>query len=463
MRHTLFISHANPQDNEFTLWLASRLQLMGYKVWCDVKGLIGGEKQWEVIDNEIRNNAVKFIFIVSKDICTRPGQLKDGIAKEFALAESIAKKIDGDFIIPLKIDADAPYDYFIGQNRYNHIKFHENWATGLKSLIKKLEKDQVEKIIPENNHALSSWYENKFTTKYGLKQKKEKYFTNFWPIKELWDTIELYQYDSAGMAIDIQSENYSLPVVRHGNVIATFGNAITEIVKPSPIGNTKIIFNKKITINTQSILDKSYSSSEFPTLLDCENILKRLLSRAFHLLAKSKGMYWYELSSRRQCYYFPIGRKDKVVFRYFDKKKTKNLLGKFKINEIKSGYWHFGVTVRVLLNPLVSFSLKSHILFSDEGRNIWPDKSKLHSARRRKGRNWFNEEWRDQLLAFINSLKNTDNKIELKLNDECIINMPDTPLILSSDKGYDEPDNTSRLNVFEDDPKEELIMSDETN
>ena len=93
MKDTLFISHANPQDNDFTVWLASRLQLMGYKVWCDVEGLIGGEKQWEIIDNEIRNNAIKFLLIVSKDICSKPGNLKDGISKEFLLAYSIEKKI----------------------------------------------------------------------------------------------------------------------------------------------------------------------------------------------------------------------------------------------------------------------------------------------------------------------------------------------------------------------------------
>lgn len=45
---TIFISHANPEDNDFVIWLASRLQLLGYKVWVDKEAMLGGEKMWEV-------------------------------------------------------------------------------------------------------------------------------------------------------------------------------------------------------------------------------------------------------------------------------------------------------------------------------------------------------------------------------------------------------------------------------
>lgn len=34
-RDTIFISHSTPQDNEFSIWIASRLELLGYKVWVD--------------------------------------------------------------------------------------------------------------------------------------------------------------------------------------------------------------------------------------------------------------------------------------------------------------------------------------------------------------------------------------------------------------------------------------------
>ena len=456
MRKVLFLSHANPYDNEFTVWLASRLQLMGYEVWCDVKGLIGGEKQWEVIDNIIRNHSVKFLLVVSKDICIKPGQLRDGVSKEFHLAESIAKKLGTDYIIPLKVDKEVAYDEFIGLNRYNHIPFHENWAKGLKALVAKLEKDKVPTALPEKNKSLAEWYNNEFTTKYGLVEKQEKFFTNWWPIQEMWDSFEVYQYENEEIADEIRKINTSVPVIRHGNTIATFGNAELTITKASPIGPYGETYLENLTINTEDVLSKSYVSDSFPTQQDCENILKRLLKRAFHLMAREKGLFWYELSSRKLCYFYPRGRKDKVSYQYAGKKKTKNLIGNFKITDDRHGYWHYGVTVNVIFSPFPSYVFKSHLLFSDDGFSIWTDKGKLHSARRRKGRMWFNEEWRDILLAFVHSLKDENEQILIRLNDQCLIDMPTETQTLRSDMGYDEPTSKDRQSILSEDLNEEL-------
>ena len=40
-RDTLLLSHANPEDNEFTLWLALQLAIEGYRLWCDLTKLLG--------------------------------------------------------------------------------------------------------------------------------------------------------------------------------------------------------------------------------------------------------------------------------------------------------------------------------------------------------------------------------------------------------------------------------------
>lgn len=36
VRQTVFISHANPEDNEFAAWLGTRLIGAGYQVWSDL-------------------------------------------------------------------------------------------------------------------------------------------------------------------------------------------------------------------------------------------------------------------------------------------------------------------------------------------------------------------------------------------------------------------------------------------
>lgn len=45
-RHSIFISHANPEDNGFTIWLGAKLVAAGYDVWADVLRLVGGD-DWQ--------------------------------------------------------------------------------------------------------------------------------------------------------------------------------------------------------------------------------------------------------------------------------------------------------------------------------------------------------------------------------------------------------------------------------
>src|SRR5882757_7509853 len=105
MKETLFISHASPEDNPFVLWLSSRLQLMGYKVWCDLEQFKGGERDfWGRIEIMIRDQSCKFLLVVSKH-----SMMSDGVLKEFHFAEQVAKE-NGieDFILPLWVER-VPY------------------------------------------------------------------------------------------------------------------------------------------------------------------------------------------------------------------------------------------------------------------------------------------------------------------------------------------------------------------
>jgi len=61
-RDLLFISHANPEDNEFARWLTLKLASLGYHAWSDVIRLLGGEDFWRDIEIAIRRHAVKVLY-----------------------------------------------------------------------------------------------------------------------------------------------------------------------------------------------------------------------------------------------------------------------------------------------------------------------------------------------------------------------------------------------------------------
>src|SRR5207247_328288 len=100
VRDTLLLSHANPEDNEFTLWLALQLAKEGYPVWCDLTQFLGGEDFWKDAEEAIRDRTAKLIFVLSKT-----SNRKDGPLKELRVAQNVAKKEKlNDFVLPCQID-----------------------------------------------------------------------------------------------------------------------------------------------------------------------------------------------------------------------------------------------------------------------------------------------------------------------------------------------------------------------
>lgn len=204
-RDQIFISHATPQDNEFSIWLASRLEMLGYKVWIDKEGLIGGERFWATIQKAIDSSA-KIIFVYSKNIVSSEEILKGGIENELEYGKSVAieHKLN-DFIIPVHID-DSKYHLAIGMPNLNQIPFNKNWADGLKQLKKKLEKDNVPQMFDIENSVMSEWYENDYISNCKIEEKKELYYTSWWSIDEMPNEFYMYQFTNRDQAVNRQQK-----------------------------------------------------------------------------------------------------------------------------------------------------------------------------------------------------------------------------------------------------------------
>src|SRR5438132_173292 len=100
----VFVSHANPENNEFARWISLRLAAEGYGVWCDLTQLLGGESFWTDIEEAIRQGTAKFLYVLSK-----PSNAKAGPLKELQVAQNVARD-QGlvDFVLPVLVD-DLPH------------------------------------------------------------------------------------------------------------------------------------------------------------------------------------------------------------------------------------------------------------------------------------------------------------------------------------------------------------------
>jgi TIR domain len=75
-RQTIFITHAAPEDNDFALWLSSKLTIAGYRVWVDKQRIRGGDDFWDEIDRMLRHEAVKQIVVFTRN-ADKPGVKKE--------------------------------------------------------------------------------------------------------------------------------------------------------------------------------------------------------------------------------------------------------------------------------------------------------------------------------------------------------------------------------------------------
>ncbi|WP_175573173.1 toll/interleukin-1 receptor domain-containing protein, partial [Pseudomonas syringae] len=158
-RRLVFISHANPEENDFVRWLGVQLASAGYEVWSDVTKLIGGELFWEDIEDAIRHHTAKFILVVSSAALK-----KEGVKDEIHLAVTVERsdKIEN-FLLPVRVD-DVPYSDFKGNiARKNVIDFKAGWAPALARVFQVLERDGIPKgaIAPAD---VASWCLRRFDT-----------------------------------------------------------------------------------------------------------------------------------------------------------------------------------------------------------------------------------------------------------------------------------------------------------
>jgi len=433
-RDTIFIGHATPEDNDFTLWLQSKLIGEGYKCECDLSFLIGGEADyWKSLQDFLEEQTIKYILVVSKVTFE-----KSGVLDEWEQCKSIEKQHKlNDFIIPVKIDK-APFNARIGLNRRNIVIFENNWAIGLKRLLKKLRNDNVPKSS-KSLTLLSDWYENVYTNWSGIDTEfSDTFYSNWIKIPRLPSFVYFYKFYNEKQAEEVLKNNMVYPAFRHGNFIVSFQKSLDYYLMDKGFEITPIEIIKKAPNDAFNW----YENDEFPTYHDFRRLLVRLVNKCFEMYLQSKELLAYELSNSK-CYFFQHIEDDKVKgsFSVGTNKHNIGVTGKYF-----EDFWHFAISFKTLLAPELCISVKNHIIFTSDGKKTWDDKRKMHSARRRKGKTMYNKEWRNQLLAFLSALSyNNNSTMSVIVAESETIELSTIPLLFNADFSYEEPNDEKRL------------------
>ena len=175
-RTAVFVTHAAPEDNEFALWLSSKLAMAGYRVWVDRQRLRGGTDTWDDIDHVLRNDAAKQIVVFTKNTG------KPGVKKELAIGDVVRKKIpDPSFIIPIRADdisfCNAPPEFL----RANIIDGYPNWHDCLAELFETLDEAGVPKNPSPDAATLKTIVDAREDGRRFIVDRPEQALTNWFP------------------------------------------------------------------------------------------------------------------------------------------------------------------------------------------------------------------------------------------------------------------------------------------
>jgi hypothetical protein len=213
MREIVFISKATPEDDEFVLWLAPRLEAEGYSVFADILTLEPGDRWRREITNTLQNKAVKLL------LCCRDATLnKIGVQEEIGIASDLVKELkDPRFIIPLRLE---PFKKLFGIGELQWVQFVGSWASGLHDLLDTLEKQNVPRTA--DGAAINPNWEN-YRKRLAIKLEKtpEVLTSNWLRVASLPDTIRYY-YPPGPINLDLMDDTCRRSTVPRRSLPAWF-------------------------------------------------------------------------------------------------------------------------------------------------------------------------------------------------------------------------------------------------
>lgn len=431
-RDVLFISHANPEDNNFALWLTLRLAAEGYAVWCDLTELLGGEDFWKEIENVLRDRAVKFLFVTSHS-----STKKDGVLQELAEAKEVAKEWKlQDFVIPLHIDNCKTN---IEIKRLNYIPFENSWSKGLAQLLKKLEKEGIPKSDSFGPSSVSAWWKEHYSSESGLVDEAEALFSNWFPISGIPEKIFVHVFQPGySRALLLSNSKTEIPTREHANGIITFASS-------TDFPNSESIFWKSQSYTVGDLLLDKYKD----TFIDSKTFnltLVDLIRQAWETRLTGGSLDLFEIASGDQCGYFTkdLIENDWARFDIAGFKGRRQVVG-YRTMKTKDAsrkrFWHFGVSGRVYLRRKHYLAINPHVVFSNDGKTIWDSADRMHKAKMNQCSDWWNHHWRDRILATMAFLSDNGSiTLNLASDQTCEINLE--PICFTSPVLFHDPTNS---------------------
>jgi hypothetical protein len=442
-RDAIFISHATPEDNAFTLWLGGRLTALGYHVFADVLKLKGGDDWERILEDAIRNKAKRFLLVA-----TPSGVQKQGVRNEITIAIETAKRIkEAGFIIPLRLAAYAP-PLQIAHAQY--IDFEKGWAQGLAELLPLLE----EAGVPTDAAAgdAKTWQSLQLKDARTVGTGPETLISNWLAIDGLPESITFYDF-KGGISIGAAQtaiKECLIPIAAHNRGFISF----------APLHQLQDYYGPNLplqivdTCDTEAFLTSGWHSQRLAPK-DCRPKFTDISRRAMDAYFEAKGLKPFEYANGRSAWWGTArhATMDQHAFAWADLKGRRQLVGR---SEKRGFHWHYGVSCWARSGPVRHVRVTGRVIFTSNGHELIGDARRVHRMRRTFCKGWRNDKWRDLLLAFWHWLAGGSEFVDIPLGEGVSMRLGLPPISFTAPFGVSSL--TDAVLSDEDDDDDELIV-----
>ena len=409
IRDAIFLSHANPEDNAFTVWLGSRLAAAGYEAWADVLRLRGGQDWQRQLEDTLRNRACKVLLVG-----TEHSVQKQGVRNEIQIAHNVGRKIsDSEFIIPLRLsDFDAPF--LIAHPQY--IDFKKNWADGLAELLETL--DQTYHVPRNVNSAANTtdyWKQVHLRHARSLTAEPEQLVSNWLLVDRIPELTRIYDF-SGGISLEEASRQMHTapwPIVPFRRGFLAF----------CPLHDLQDHFGPNLPLQVDDSVDTEHflnggCPEQHIRRFDARNLFGDLVRQAMELAFRQRALTSFEMAREQLAWW---GELDAVPSGQIAFSWKNGMTGRRQIMGFSGKrdlYWHYGITPKPRAFPFPHVRLVSRVIFTEDGHTPIGDPKRMHRLRRSFTKSWRNAKWRDMMLAFLHWVADGKDTLAVPVGSE---------------------------------------------
>lgn len=421
-RDTLFLLKSSPHDDEFSLWLAPKLEAEGYRVFADILTLEPGDRWRREINQALELRAAK-VLLVGREATLNDGAVQDDID----IALDVAKRLgDQRFILPLRLESHRKVK---GIGDTVAVDFVRGWGEGLAKLLDTLRRQKVPRD-PNVVQIDPNWELFRRRGAIPLINQPERLTSNWLRVVEMPDAIFYYEATGASDPDRLKRAlgQYPYPTTVQGRGFLTFATQAEIDEAFAEIGRFRVKHRIAMLDFVEDGIPKLGLERQ-----PARNLLNVMMKDAWFRFCKDRGLIDYSYSNSVGFHASPALAPKGVRIPWGTQGERRSSMLR---NVARKHIWQYGVTALPSIWPFWHFKLKARVLFAadngtQEGLAI-DDPKKMHRLRRSICKGWRNKQWHGRMLAFLELISGDSAYIRLRLSPDSDCVLDAAPVLFSS-------------------------------